>query len=361
MLVLFRSSLNVLVTGVGSPAALGVIRSLRRVPDCRFHITGVDVNPNAIGAVWCDGFCVVPRPDEPAFPEIITKLCRAHSIDVILSLVTKELEVLAALQPTLACFGTHLALSTRESLRAANHKGALLHLLRQRGVEVPEFSTVKSASELQEAVNVLSHGGKPVCCKPIYGDGGRGFHIIATRPDEARRLFEEKPDSTYISKSELLRIAQEANRIPELIVMEYLPGDEYSVDALAKHGETVVAIPRLREQIVSGITTKGVIVNHRDVTAYVKHVVAALGLHGNVGVQVRRNAEGNVRILEVNPRLQGTTVHCTAAGVNLPWLGVKLALLESISEEELQVHYGTRMMRHWSEVFFADEGKPYTL
>jgi carbamoyl-phosphate synthase large subunit len=361
MPALCRESLNVLVTGVGSPAASGVIRSLRRVPDWKIRVTGVDINPNATGAVWCDDFHVVPRALEPLFPKTILQLCQKQSIDVIVPLVTKELEVLAAMQLALQSSHTHLALSTQETLRIANHKGLLLNALLQHSVKVPNFVTAKNVTEFQQAIQLLSRDGQPVCFKPIYGDGSRGFHIIDERFDEARRLFEDKPDSTYVSKSELLRVIHGAKHMPELVVMEYLPGDEYSVDVLARNGETLVAIPRLREQMVNGITTKGVIVNHTDVVLYVKRVVAALSLHGNVGVQVRRNAAGEVRILEVNPRLQGTTVHCTAAGVNLPWLGIKLALSQPISDEELHVRYGTRMMRHWSEIFITDAGELYTI
>jgi carbamoyl-phosphate synthase large subunit len=50
---------------------------------------------------------------------------------------------------------------------------------------------------------------------------------------------------------------------------------------------------------------------------------------------------------------------CAGAGVNLPYLGVKHALGESIPPVEVQ--WGTQMARYWQEVFRTPEGEPYHL
>lgn len=355
-----RQQLNVLVTGIGSPGARGVIRSLHKVSDLSFRIVGVDINPDALGAVWADTFSVIQRPDDPGFGQAITELCHREGIDVILPLVTQELPVLAQMAPTLANAGTFVALSSRDSLLVANHKGQLLEWLKQTGVPVPDFVVVNRVEELRQAIETLGTSQRSVCFKPVHGDGSRGFRIVKEPTDAVKALFEKKPDSTYISRAELFEVLKETDKIPELVVMEYLPGEEYSVDVLARDGETLVAVPRLRQQMTGGITTRGVIVNHPDVTDYVAQVVSSLRLHGNIGVQVRRNQDGLVRIVEVNPRLQGTTVHTSAAGVNMPWLCVKLALGEDIHPDELKVRFGTRMIRHWDEVFFDESGQTFS-
>ena len=56
-------------------------------------------------------------------------------------------------------------------------------------------------------------------------------------------------------------------------------------------------------------------------------------------------------IIEINPRVQGTIVAGLGAGVNLPLLAVKQELNLPISEEELQVKWGTKFSRYWNEVF----------
>jgi carbamoyl-phosphate synthase large subunit len=132
--------------------------------------------------------------------------------------------------------------------------------------------------------------------------------------------------------------------------MEYLPGDEYSVDLLADHGRPLYTIPRRRDAMCAGISIKGEIVKEYDVINYCNETVQSLGLHGNIGVQVKRDQNNTPLILEINPRLQGTVVHCTGAGVNLPYYGVKMALQEKIPITD--VVWNCKMLRYWNEVFY---------
>ena len=352
---------TILVTGIGSPGAFGVVRSLRQIRERRLQIIGADANSDATGQSWVDGFHVVPRADSGDFPQVLTDVCKAESVDVVLPLVTRELVPLAEMQEDLAVIGTRMPLPTVETLRKANHKGMLFRTLAQANIPVPQFQSVKTLDELRSSFMSMGYPARPVCFKPVYGDGRRGFRILDKTLNAGKSLFEDKPDSTHISETELFDKLQNNTGIPELVVMEYLPGAEYSVDLLARHGEMIVSVVRLREQITGGITTKGRIVDEPDVVRYVTSVVSALGLHGNVGVQVRRNDNGEPRILEVNPRLQGTTILCTAAGVNLPWLGVKLALGEEIQKTELEFETGVRLVRHWDEVFFRSDGSAFTM
>jgi carbamoyl-phosphate synthase large subunit len=99
-----------------------------------------------------------------------------------------------------------------------------------------------------------------------------------------------------------------------------------------------------------GISIKGEIVKENDVIHYCNEIVQSLGLHGNIGVQVKRDQNNIPLILEINPRLQGTVVHCTGAGVNLPYYGVKMALQEKIPIADIV--WNCKMLRYWNEVFY---------
>ena len=62
-------------------------------------------------------------------------------------------------------------------------------------------------------------------------------------------------------------------------------------------------------------------------------------------------------MIEVNPRLTAGVVACAAAGVNMPYLGVKRLLGESLPE--VKVRYGTRMSRRYQETFFDPAGNAF--
>ncbi|WP_158302040.1 ATP-grasp domain-containing protein [Paenibacillus mesophilus] len=352
---------RILLTGAGSPAASGVIRSLRLNRDMDVEIIGMDCNSEAAGFHLANKHVVGPRASEESFLPFVLSLCAMEKVGMVFSLVTDELIKLSEAQHELLRLGTRLLISSAESLRKVIHKGRLYQALQTMGLAVPEFRTVHTPEGLIHAIYELGYPARPVCFKPVVSDGSRGFHIVDNSADRFQMLFREKPSSAHISEEELLRIIGGCADIPETLVMEYLPYEEYSVDLLAKHGEAVVAVPRLREVTVGGITTKSLIAKEQDIIDYAVAVVKCMQLNGNIGVQVRRDRHREPKIVEINPRIQGTIVHCTAAGINLPALAVKQALDIPPRKDELEIKWGTRMTRYWEEVFYDVHGSSYAL
>jgi carbamoyl-phosphate synthase large subunit len=353
--------LKVLLTGAGSPGVPGVIKSLRKVSQIHIEIIGVDASSDAAGFALSDRFYIVPRATDEHFISEILNICQSEQVDVIIPVVTKELLEFSKHKQRFLDIGTIVSVSDYEQLVIANDKGKLLQMLSLAGIPVPEYEIVQTAEKLKAAIYRLGYPRRPVCFKPSVSNGSRGFRILDPGINRAYVLFNEKPNSTYISFNELFDILEQTDEIPEIIVMEYLPGKEYSVDVLADNGKALVTIPRLREATVGGITTRGVAVQETDIIEYAAEIICKLRLHGNIGVQIRRNIDHAPQILEINPRIQGTIVHCLGAGVNMPYLAVKLAIGMQIEPHELCVNWGTRMNRYWEEIYYDCNGSPFTL
>jgi carbamoyl-phosphate synthase large subunit len=356
-----KQSVRILLTGVGSPAASGVIKSLRFSNEYKFHIVGIDCNPEASGYHLVDQSFVCPRATELSFIPTILEICRNERIDILFSLVTSELEKISSNREEFRKLGTKILISQADTIRQTIHKGSLYDRLRTMGIAVPNFRMVQDCESFIKAIQDLGYPDQPVCFKPTISDGSRGFHILDANVDRYHLVFREKPNSAYITYNELLEVIQGHTELPELLVMEYMPNEEFSIDILANDGKVIIAVPRLREMTVGGITTKGVIRNEPDIIAYATTIIERLQLHGIIGVQVRRDVNRNPKIVEINPRIQGTIVHCTAAGINLPLLAVKQAFGIQITEHELNVQWGTRMVRYWEEVFYDANGSSYAL
>jgi carbamoyl-phosphate synthase large subunit len=227
----------------------------------------------------------------------------------------------------------------------------LYEFLQWRDIAVPDFRIVETVEQFREAVTALGYPKKPVCFKPSVSNGSRGFRIIDGKINEADLLFNYKPNNTYIKFDDAQRILGSAP-FPELLVSEYLPGEEYSVDCLVNNGQTIVAVPRLRKRMINGISVEGEFVKEESIMDYCRQIITSLQLHGNIGIQVKKSAAGKFLILEINPRVQGTIVAGLGAGINLPLLAVKQALGMPVSEQELQVKWGTRFTRTWEEIFY---------
>ncbi|MEI9807771.1 MAG: ATP-grasp domain-containing protein [Bacteroidota bacterium] len=149
--------------------------------------------------------------------------------------------------------------------------------------------------------------------------------MISPLADEHDLLFREKPNAAFITYNDAIRILS-SKPFPELLLSEYLPGEEYSVDCLAEKGKAVLVIPRLRKKMINGISVEGEFIRDENIISYCIQIVHELQLHGNIGIQVKRSAAGKFLLLEINPRVQGAISTALGAGINLPLLAIKQEL-----------------------------------
>lgn len=340
---------TILMTGGGAPGAPGILKCLKACTD--FDIVLADADPNAVGRWLHPEFELIPFARDNDFIPRLLSICKRRKIKILLPLVTKELIVLAQHKKEFEDIGTIVLVSNADSLEIANDKSRLYQFLEWREIALPKYRIVETVEQFKKAVDELEFPQKAICFKPSVSNGSRGFRIVAKDRDEHDLLFNEKPYSTYISLEDAIRILS-VRSFPELLVSEYLPGEEYSVDCLASHGKVKLVVPRLRKKMINGISVQGEFVNDKEIILYCSTIIEALQLHGNIGIQVKRSVAGSFLLLEINPRVQGTIVAGLGAGVNLPLLAVKQELQMPIAEEELEVKWGTKFSRYWSEVFY---------
>ena len=347
--------ITVLMTGAGAPGASGIIRSLRANGERPVRIVGTDVNPDAYGFALLDGGYTVPRGTDDGYIDRMRELDAEIQPDVILPLTTAELQPLAEHKDV---FDATVMVSDPTALELANDKGKLYGFLADHGfASAPRFERVTSLEEFVEAVEAFGYPDEPVCFKRPVASGMRGFRVLDERSDRLTQLLSEKPTSAVATLDEVRPVLAEADEFPELVVMEYLPGVEYSVDVLATGDDVHVVVPRSRSRTRAGISFEGTVENDADLIREATEICRALGVEYNLNLQFKYDAEGVPKIIEINPRVSGTIIMCVGAGANLPYLGVKHALGEELPP--VDVRWGTRMVRHWDELFHAPDGETY--
>ena len=122
------------------------------------------------------------------------------------------------------------------------------------------------------------------------------------------------------------------SREPDLIVMEYLPGREYTVDCFNAGGEVLFAqarrTPMGRKPGVATISCSAAISEARD---WAERIARNLDLHGAWFFQMKEDAEGKLRLLEVAPRIAGSSAFSHVAGPNFPLMSLYEAAGHSIN------------------------------
>ena len=340
---------RILMTGAGAPGAPGIIRCLEQDPS--LHLTVADADEDATGRYLATDFVRLPKASEENFIDALLQVCGERGIELVLPLVTRELFPLAAARERFIKQGIRILVSGKEAIAIANDKAACYGFLSGKGIAVPAFRVVTTVEEFIHAAFELGHPQREIVFKPAVSNGSRGIRIVSDSLDESDQLFNHKPGQLRMSYPQALTILA-AKPFPQLLVSEYLPGDEYSVDCLADGGKTLLAVPRVRHRTINGISVRGTFVNDEAIINYCSHIIAAIGLHGNIGIQLKVSAENKPLLLEINPRVQGTIVSAMGAGVNLPLLAVHQELGLPLRKEDMQPVWGTRFARYWTEVFY---------
>ena len=343
------NSIHILMTGAGAPGAPGIMQCLLKDPAVK--LTVADADADATGRWLHHDFVQIPKAGDENFVAELLRICRSLNIRLIFPLVTKELFVFSANKKRFEEANVRVLVSPETAIGIANNKSACHLFLKEKNIPVPLFHIVRTAEEFIHAAFELGHPQQSFCFKPSVSNGSRGFRIVSDSINETDQLFHYKPYNTYITYAHALKILS-SQAFPELLVTEYLPGEEYSVDCLADRGKAVLAVPRLRKKMVNGISVQGEFVKDESIMEYCSKIIEATGLHGNIGIQVKRSGGGQPLLVEINPRVQGTIVAGLGAGINLPLLAVKQELEHPVDPSGLKIKWGTKFSRYWTEVFY---------
>ncbi len=205
-------------------------------------------------------------------------------------------------------------------------------------------STARARAET--AARELGYPDRPVCFKPVFSSGSRGFRILDPTVDRAHQLLHERPGSVSMRLEEALDLLPEQGGT-ELLVMELATGGERTIDGIAD-GErrVVVGIAKTRESMRAGLAMYFVTLADDGLMEIADRIVQELAIEWFFNIQL----VGDL-VIEVNPRIS-TVVY--QDDLNLPWLGVKRALGE-ISDEELaalhsRVRPGRTALRYFDQV-----------
>jgi carbamoyl-phosphate synthase large subunit len=340
----------ILMTGGGAPGGAGIIRCLQAEPQFILHVG--DANETATGRFLNDRFVQLPKASDSHFVDFVLDYCLKNGIKIIFPLVTMELFRFSTAIDIFEKNNIKVIVSDKTSLDIANNKSRLYEHLTAHSILTPQYKVVPAGDfeAFLAAFSTLGFPEKPIAVKPSVSNGSRGVRLVDKSVDKFDLLFHHKPSSLYCSFDELANILRGRN-FPELLISEVLTGEEFTVDTIVNtDGKADIILPRLRKKMLSGISVEGQFVKNQEIIDYCHQIIGSLKLFGPIGIQVKRAADGRFKILEINPRIQGTSVAAMGLGINLPVWAVRQALGEKV--EIPTIEWGKRFARYWNEVYF---------
>ncbi len=318
-----ENKINILLTGAGSPGGPGIIKAILKEKNY-FNLFLCDANQNATGRYLLErNFRIIPKASDPNFIQCLLNICKKEKIKLIIPLVTLELFELSNKKQLFKNNNIDILVSDYESLIKLNDKGLLYKHLKKNKIKVPKFELVSNKNEFTSALRNLDYPNLPVVMKPRVSNGSRGVRIISDKFDKFDLLFNQKPNSLFIEFREVLSIIGERS-FPSLVLSEYLPGEEITVDCIINNNKIEKIFIRTRDQMRSGITTKGKFIKNQEINEYIRKILGSFkGLDGPIGFQLKRSYDKKFLLLECNPRLQGSSTTALGIGINIPEIIIK--------------------------------------
>jgi len=308
---------NVLIPGAGGAAGIGAIKSLR-LAHYSGEIISTDMNPLSAGLYLADHGYVVPAADDSGFFTSIIKIIQENDIEIILPTSGFDIVPYSQNKEKLRNMGVTAVISDYNVIKSCIDKLKFYDLLKN------QFKLPFTSSEISEFDSF------PCIIKPIFGKGSKNVFLCNNHEE----------------------LVQVASKYDGMLVQEYLPGVEYTIDVMSDlNGQALFAIPRERIEINSGICSKGRIVNNKQLMQISMDLANCLGLIGPSCVQMKLDGEGIPKILEVNPRMGGATIMATYAGVNFPKIIIDLVKGENIV---LPIFREISVVRYYEDIVLDD-------
>lgn len=237
--------------------------------------------------------------------------CEINSIDLLIPLFDIDIPVLAAAKHAFACIGTTVITPDSAIAEICNDKWKTANHLKQQGLCVPE-----TALGLQAARDAITTGGLsfPLMLKPRWGMASMGM-FVAYSDDELDTLYTVV---ARIIRDSYMKHESYSGTGPEIIVQEYITGDEYGLDVICDlEGRYEATIVKKKIGMRSGETDSALVVRSLILEEIGERIAHVCPHPGNMDVDVFLK-DKQYYILEMNARFGGGYPFTHASGIDLP-------------------------------------------
>jgi carbamoyl-phosphate synthase large subunit len=210
----------------------------------------------------------------------------------------------------------------------ARDKTRLNELALKFSFKVPAYINLNTTKDIDDACEQLGY--------PLFVKGRYYEARLAANTGEARKLFDD-----IASRWGLPVIAQ-----------QYIKGTEINVAGLGDgRGNLVSAVPMRKLYINDkGKAWAGVSIEDAELIDLARNFAAALQWKGGFELEILKDNDGNLFIIEINPRFPAWVYLTAACGQNQPEALVKMAMGEEVRPFK-GYEAGKLFIRHsWDEV-----------
>ena len=320
---------NILVTGAGSLIAQGVIKCIKKFSKS-FKIIGSDYFELSIGFLWCDKSYLIPdilnpKISEKVWLETFLKIIKKEKIDLIIPCADFEIPLFSKYKQNIEKnTNSKVLVSDKHIVNMCNDKYLTKKFLDELEIDYPSTYNYKEFKKLTKKPKY------PLVVKPRKGSTSKGLHIVRNS-EELKKIINNNPD---------------------LIIQEYLVGEEYTCGSVYMNNK-VISVISLRRTLKNGNTSVAFSEKNNVIDKFIYNITKKIKPFGPMNFQLKFTKNGP-RIFEINPRFSGTTPIRELFGLN-EIKGIFLNL-----NKENQFKYKIKkgiIMRYFEDIFVDNKIK----
>jgi len=289
---------NVLVFPCGSEIGLEIHNALKYSKDFElFGGSSVDDHGKYVYKNYIDG---IPFIDDDGLLDYLNKVIDENDIDLIYPAHDDVVLRLSQLRNDL---DAEIITADDETCDICRSKKKTYEYFKGESFTPKTYDI--NLDELEDLENndnkaeIISKYDFPIFLKPDIGQGSKGVAIANNISDLKHHIGEN----------------------PDLIAVEYLPQEEYTVDCFSNNGELLYCEMRERIRVKDGISVNAITIEtDEEVKEIAKVINSKMAFKGAWFFQVKKDRNGNYKLLEIAPRIAGTMALHRNTGVNFPLL-----------------------------------------
>lgn len=315
-----KRTINIAVTGlnaIDSPGpGVSVIRALREAASFDVRIIGLSyesLEPGIYMHDIVDRTYAIPYPSAgiDALQARIEYIHEKEKLDVIIPNFDAELFPFIKLEKKFRNMGIHMFLPTLEQFEE-REKVNLNDFGEKYNINVPKSKVIYDLNKVHSLVSEFSF---PMLVKGKFYDASIAYTI-----DQVKSYFNK------ISAKWGLPI----------IIQEFIHGTEFNVTGLGDgKGNTIAAVPMRKQYITDkGKAWGGITIADQKMLDMTREFLKQTKWRGGFELELMKNKDGELYLLEINPRLPAWIYLAVGVGQNIPEALVKLAMGEVVTPFE---------------------------
>jgi len=328
------AKVNVLITGIGSAGVGEQILKALKESDLDLVIVGTDISDICFNKNKVDKFLVVPPVNDINYGQYIRNVINNNNIKAVFP--GSEVELKYFSNNILEFQDVYIAINNKDIIDLCLNKFETYEKLSQLGISTAKYNKINTLHDCHK-VNYF-----PIVLKPNTNSGGSSHIYVAFDMQELVMFVK------YMLKHGI-----------DIIAQEYIDYDnnEYTIGVSSDCQGNVLGSIILKRLINNALTTnkkfkfnnknliissgisQGEFINDENIKRQAEEIAKKLRSKGPMNIQVRVS-NNKLLLLEINPRLSGTTYLRAMVGYNEPANMIK----QNILHQDFSYSYSTKMV-----------------